>query len=500
MVMRNLFREKHVSVDVGEGMEAFEKRVLATIRRYRMFSAGEKVLVAVSGGVDSMVLLTVLMRLPLQLKLAVFHLNHGLRPEAVEDAALVARYAAAHDLPCYTAHPACDLATAKGRNSLQVAARQERYRLLALTADQHRIGKIALGHHADDQVETVLMRFLTGAGPEGLAGIPPVRDRYVRPLLEVGREEILAYARSLNLPWAEDASNQKPVYLRNRLRLQLIPYLEEEYQPGLRGRLRETAMICREWIEVGAELGREVLARWGLLQPDGRLTPNQNGGYLVPVTAWRELFPAVQRLLFRWLFFSLAKTDSYLEFVHSEAFLGLITAPEGKRIELPGGLMALKENRAVWLGPAKAAVSAQAQGEAREKWERLALAVPGVTVLPAQIGEVESQLLTGDALPADWDHVAPTEFYFDADQLTFPLYLRPRKPGDRFQPLGLNGSKKVKDLLISAKIPRHERWAYPLLVDGNDRILGVMGLRPAEQGKITAGSRRVLYLRYRPDQ
>ena len=91
--------------------------------------------------------------------------------------------------------------------------------------------------------------------------------------------------------------------------------------------------------------------------------------------------------------------------------------------------------------------------------------------------------MTGDALPADWDHVAPNEFYFDADQLTFPLYLRPRKPGDRFQPLGLNGSKKVKDLLISAKIPRHERWSYPLLVDGNDRILGVYGSTPGGAGE-----------------
>jgi len=479
-------------------MDGFEKRVLATIRRYRMLSAGEKVLVAVSGGVDSMVLLTVLLQLPLRLKLAVFHLNHGLRPEAEEEAALVARYAAAHDLPCFITRPDCDLQTAAGHGSLQVVARRERYRLLARTADQHGYEKIALGHQADDQVETVLMRFLAGAGPEGLAGIPPVRDRYVRPLLEVGRAEILAYARRRNLSWAEDASNQKPVYLRNRLRHQLLPYLEEEYQPGLRGRLRETAVICREWQDVLAALGREVLARWGLLQPDGRLTPNRNGGYLVPVTAWRQLFTAVQRLLFRWLFFSLTKTDAYLEFTHSEAFLGLLTGPPGKRIDLPGGITACKEGQAVWLGPAPVAAGNRAQGEAQERWERLMLTVPGVTILPARIGEVESRWLTVDALPADWNCVAPNEFYFDADQLTFPLFLRPRKPGDRFQPLGLGGSKKVKDLLIGAKIPRHERSAYPLLVDGEDRILGVLGLRPAERGKVTTRTRRVLYLQYRP--
>ena len=322
------------------------------------------------------------------------------------------------------------------------------------------------------------MRFLAGAGPEGLAGIPPVRDRYVRPLLEVGRAEILAYARNLNLPWAEDASNQKPVYLRNRLRHQLIPYLEEEYQPGLRGRLRETAAICREWQEVGDELAGEVLARWGLRQPDGRLTPNRYGGYLVPVAAWRELFPAVQRLIFRRLFFSLAKTDSYLEFIHSEAFVRLITAPEGKRIDLPGGLIALKENQAIWLGPAIVAAGVHAQEEGRANWGRLALVVPGVTVLPAQIGEVESKLLTVEALPTDWNEVAPNEFYFDADQLTFPLYARPRKPGDRFQPLGLDGSKKVKDLLINAKIPVMSGGLIHCWSTERPDF-GVMGLRPA---------------------
>lgn len=479
-------------------MEAFEKSVLATIRRYRMFSPGEEILVAVSGGVDSMVLLTVLMRLPLQLKLAVFHLDHGLRPEAAAEAALVASYAAANGLPCYTACLDRDLQRSKGRNSLQVAARQERYRLMAATADRLGIGKIALGHHADDQAETVLMRFLTGAGPEGLAGIPPVRDRYVRPLLEVGRGEILAYARSLNLVWAEDASNQKPVYLRNRLRHRLLPYLEEEYQPGLRGRLRETATICREWKEVLADLVEEALVRWGLVQSDGRLTPNRNGGYLLPVAAWLELSPAVRRLLFRRLFFSLVKTDCYLEFIHSEAFLGLIAAPGGKHIDLPGGLCAVKENQTLWLGPSNSCAGCETGGEDRENWAPLVLAVPGVTFLPARLGEVESQLLTAAKLPADWDQVPPAEFYFDADRLTFPLYLRPRRPGDRFQPLGLDGSKKVKDLLIAAKIPRQQRAAYPLLVDGRGRILGVIGLRPAEWGKITPATQRVLHLRYRP--
>ncbi|HHT48473.1 MAG TPA: tRNA lysidine(34) synthetase TilS [Firmicutes bacterium] len=476
-------------------MDAFEGKVLAAIQRYQMFSAGNRVLVAVSGGVDSMVLLAVLMKIPLRLRLAVFHLNHRLRPESEAEAELVASFASAHSLPCYIERLADDLHTCKGKKSLQVAAREVRYRLMDATADRLGMEKIALGHHADDQVETVLMRFLTGAGPEGLAGIPPVRGRYVRPLLEVSREEIMAYARQANLSWAEDASNQKPVYLRNRLRHGLLPYLEEEYQPGLRGRLRETALICREWIEVLEDLVGEVLQRWGVLQPDGKLAPNREGGYLTPVAAWLELPPAVQRVLFRRLFFSLAPADAYLEFIHSEAFLRLVKGPTGKEINLPGGLLAVKEETVLWLGLATAVPVWGSK--VPEDWGPLPLMVPGTTVLPANQGVVETKWLGRGDLPPTWEQVSPFEFYLDADRFTFPLYLRPRRPGDRFTPLGLGGSKKVKELFIAAKIPRLQRAAYPLLVDGEGRVLGVLGLRPAAQSKITVESRRVLYLNYR---
>lgn len=476
-------------------MEAFEEKVLATIRRYQMLSAGEKVLVAVSGGVDSMVLLTVLMRLPLRLALAVFHLNHRLRPEAEEEAKLVARYASANSLPCYTERLAEHWYTGKDKSSLQVAAREVRYGLMAATTDRLGITKIALGHHADDQAETVLMRIMTGAGPEGLAGIPPVRDRYVRPLLEVGREEILVYARRLGLEWAEDASNQKTVYFRNRVRHELLPFLEEEYQPGLRGRLRETAVICREWKAVVEEPVNEALKRGGLLQGSGRLTPNQDGGYLLPVALWQQLLPAVQRLLFRRLFFSLAPTSCSLKFIHSEAVLALVKGPEGKRINLPGGILALKRDQAFWIGPATAVK--ERPGKDREDWKAVVLRVPGTTILPANLGTVESKWLTQNELPLNWEEVSPFEFYLDADRFSLPLTVRPRRPGDRLALLGLDGSKKVKDVLIDAKIPPAQRGAYPILVDGDGCLLGVIGLRPSSQGMVSAQSGSVLYLHFR---
>ncbi|NLW56397.1 MAG: tRNA lysidine(34) synthetase TilS [Firmicutes bacterium] len=476
-------------------MRAFENKVLATIEHYRMLTEGEAVLVAVSGGVDSMVLLSVLQRLPLQLNLAVFHLNHGLRPSADEEAKMVARYAAAHSLPCYIEKIGYDLHAVKGV-SLQEAAREERYRRLVRTAQRLGSEKIALGHQADDQVETVLMRFLTGAGPEGLAGIPPVRGMFIRPLLEVGRTEILAYARQLQLPWAEDESNAEQVYLRNKIRHSLIPHLQSAYQPGLGERLKETAVICREWNEVMDGLAGKILRTWGLCTTGGRLRPNWEAGYRMPVTAWVKLHPALQRLVFRRLFFSLAPGGTNLGFTHSEAWRRLIAGPDGKLLHLPGGVTARRENGLLILSPEL--VTVHEEETEVPLAEPLPLNIPGLTILPGGKGRVEAKWLTRKELPRDWRETSSFEIFLDAAGLSFPLYLRQRRPGDRFFPLGAGGSKKVKDFLIDAKIPRRQRALYPLLVDHKGMILGVMGIRPDQRCRINPDSQQILYLKYQP--
>ncbi|NLZ44940.1 MAG: tRNA lysidine(34) synthetase TilS, partial [Clostridia bacterium] len=372
-------------------MHALEKKVLATIQEYKMVNPGEKVLVAVSGGVDSMTLLFVLRRLPLALRLHVFHLNHGLRPEAEAEKELVVKVCNEWGLPCRVEE--IKLAKRARGASLQERARRERYRLLAEAAQAVGATKIALGHQADDQVETVLMRFLTGAGPEGLSGIPPVRGPYIRPLLAVSREEILAYARNHSLPWLEDASNRETDYFRNRIRHRLLPLLQEEYQPGLGKRLQETAVLFREWEEFTGELVEKTLREWGVNGARARL---EDGSYRIPVRAWLTLAPALRRAVFRRLFFFLVQKNRVapaagddrgneqdigraggirLEFKHSEAFLHLLTGENGKRIILPGEMECRKENDLLLMGP-------------REAWERekaapfrQRLTVPGETVL-----------------------------------------------------------------------------------------------------------------------
>lgn len=460
-------------------MHELERKVLATVERHKMLDSGERVMVAVSGGVDSMTLLSVLRSLPLELKLHVFHLNHGLRPEAEEEAHLVAGVCKEWGLPCRVDR--VDLQKSAAGGSLQTRARRVRYRLLEEAAREAGAAKIALGHQANDQVETVLMRFLTGAGPEGLSGIPPVRGRFIRPLLEVGREEIQAYAREKALIWAEDASNRETIYLRNRIRHRLIPHLLREYQPRLEERLQETALVLREWTEFVAEAVETTLEEW-------QVDPGDEF-FAVPVERWLSLPVALRRAVFRRLFFCAARVGARPEFKHSEAVLQLLAGENGKRLILPGGVECRKENNLLYIHP---------------RWEKkekkafcYPLTIPGRTVLPGERGMVETAWVSRSAVPEDWQKVSCGEVFLDREKIAFPLFLRTRRPGDRFHPLGLDGSKKLKDFFTDRKIPRQVRDEILLLVDAKDRILWVTG-RPDERVRVTGQTREALYLQLLP--
>ena len=493
-------------------MENFEEKVLSTVRKYKMLDPKDKVLVAVSGGVDSLTLLAVLRKMPFNLDLSVFHLNHGLRPEAKEDAELVAEICRRWSIPHRIIE--INVKETKGTDSIQVAARNERYRLLEEAASQQGATRIALGHHADDQVETMLMRFLNGAGPEGMAGIPPVRGRYIRPLFEVSRAEILEYARQSGLVWAEDASNQKTDYFRNKIRHCLLPLLEKEYQPQLTKRLMTAAYLFQEWEEYLQTQVAYVLTEWRLESPARMsnharmhtcgLSPNDYGesaspvelslreesGFFeeirIPVEQWAVLSPALKRAVFRGVVFKI-QPGLRLEYKHSELFLDLLSGANGRKIFLPGDLEARKEHDQIIIRPVKE--------DAAESFF-LPLNIPGRTELPYGRGLITASQGKKDLLPKNWREVSPAEAFFDYDRVHLPLYLRPRKVGERFAPFGLAGSKKLKDFFSDLKLSKEERDRIPLLVDAEDRVLWVVGMRPSEVGPITDNTEHVLYLKY----
>ncbi len=227
---------------------AFLSRIRSFSARHGMFSPGMKIVVGVSGGADSVGLLQVLRQLAPEygLQLHVVHLNHMLRPEAADDAAFVRQLAHRLGLPATIGCARVGAIARRLRTGTEDAGRLARYWLLETVADRIGAQRIALGHHAGDQVETVLCNIMRGAGPGGLAGIPPRRGRVVRPLLCASKEEIAAYCRAAGLEWRTDASNLSPEFLRNRIRHRLLPLLQKEFNPRLDQAILRLAEIMGE--------------------------------------------------------------------------------------------------------------------------------------------------------------------------------------------------------------------------------------------------------------
>lgn len=228
-------------------VDKVEEQARNTIRRFGMVQPGQRVLVALSGGADSICLLHVLVRLreSLAIDVIALHVDHALRPESATQAQEVQRICVGLGVPCALRRVSVPERRARTGESVQDAARKMRYAALRKEAEATGAHRIAVAHNADDQAETVLMRLLRGAGMTGLAGIPPVRGSIIRPLIEVWGRDIRLYCKRHGLPIVEDPSNMSDAYLRNRLRHHLIPYIEEEYNPRFRAALCRTAELLR---------------------------------------------------------------------------------------------------------------------------------------------------------------------------------------------------------------------------------------------------------------
>src|SRR5690606_7110870 len=279
-------------------------RVLETARRCRMWAPGDRIVVAVSGGPDSVALLHVLTRLKDQesLDLVVAHLNHRLRGRSAdEDAAFVGSLAERWGLPAVVEEADVARMARQRGVGIQEAAREARYAFFSRVAEAWGAARIALAHHADDQVETVLFRLIRGTGTRGLAGIPPVRGPIIRPLIDVSREDIVAYCRRHRLPYRTDPSNRDMRYRRNRIRWELIPLLEERYNPRVREAIVRMARILRDeddFLDRYADGVYRSIAREGEAPgPDGSRAEVQE--VFIPRDALGGLHRAVQRRVLR---------------------------------------------------------------------------------------------------------------------------------------------------------------------------------------------------------
>jgi tRNA(Ile)-lysidine synthase len=438
-------------------------------------------LVAVSGGVDSMVLLDVLVRVggSYPLRLVVGHVNHGLRgPASDADEALVRDFALTHSLPFYSARlTEAEIAEIKQGN-LEEKARSVRYRYLLSMAACHDCQSILTAHSKSDQAETVLLRLIRSTGLTGLCGIRPVltmdKTDIARPLLHVTREEITAYAKQAGVPYLQDAMNDDTAYTRVRIRKELMPALQEHFNPGMATALANLSDIVRE-----------EEAYW-----------ERTIGFLARLVGWATLESPGDRLLFvdcskaeqrRLLRYYCERHGLELSFKHIESAVDLLRAgaPQSELHLASGVHLYRRYNRFYFSSPIAAEDNA----------ERYRVAINAVTALPMFGAALRVEAGRREELDTRLEPGACV--IVDRDCLQGEMMVRSRNAGDRIFPLGLQGSKKVKKILQEQRIEKEERARIPLVCAG-DEIIWIAGICLSDTVKVTDATRHVLRLTLEP--
>ena len=474
----------------------------------------DNLVVAVSGGPDSLCLLHLLTQLAPQfdLTLTVAHLNHQLRgPEADADAAFVRDFASKWNLPIsIQTRPVAELAATR-QQSIEETARQVRYAFLWQVALEVGANKIAVGHNADDQVETVLMHLLRGSGLAGLRGMRPVMDiatlhlhaddlpstkfqsppRLIRPLLDTPRADIETYCQTHSLTPRRDDSNQDTTFFRNRLRHELLPYLET-YNPNIRRVLRRTASVVAADVDF---LRDHVDQAWRFVLKNASVERVE-----IDLFNWLSLPLALKRATLRRAVQTLRQHLRDINFEHVETALEIIEKRNtGAQATLPQGLM-LTVGYDIFSIADQSAVIPLLNLPQLLVQTTLTLPVPGAIRLPQTNWCFKAELLTADQVSqSQVRQVNPWEAYLDAEMVGEQSALRTRRPGDTFCPLGLGGQhKKLNEFMIDQKIPAGQRDYWPLLI-ARDQIMWVCGYRPDERACLRPTTRRILHVKFERD-
>ena len=475
------------------------RKVAGTIASHSMISAGDRVLAGVSGGMDSVALLCVLEILgeAQGWRLGIAHLNHGLRgAEADRDAAFVEGLAKTRNVPYYKKRIDLHAIRKQSGRNLEEAGREARYDFFHEISGRFGFDRIAVGHHLDDDAELILMNMLRGSGPAGMSGIPPVRGRIVRPLIHCRQKEIESFLRSENIEYVHDQSNDNTRFQRNHIRRLLIPALEQ-YNPRVVENLHRMGQISageNRWIE-------------SLVSPVfEKAVSDRSAGMLVMETGILASQPEpVRRRMVRRAILEIKESLRRIAFRHVDAVLELARRSSG-----PGAQLHL---------PGKVRVARCRNGKGADvlvftaETKSLRTSAPAVPEAP-----VFSHIVTRDAavsgcidipeagckmvfsrFPAHAIRSFPGQdtAVADWDELEFPLRIRTVFPGDRFVPLGMKHSQKLKKFFINNKVPRYRRPFIPLLTSA-ERIVWVAGMRMDERFRMTDKTRTVFVIRQEP--
>jgi tRNA(Ile)-lysidine synthase len=465
--------------------------VRRTIRSHGLLPTGSRVVVALSGGADSVALLFVLREIAAAERFQVAgaaHLNHQLRgAEADADAEFCRDLAARLDLPIDieridVAHLARETGT-----SIEHAAHMARHAFFDRARARLGATAVAVAHTKDDQAETFLLRLLRGAGPRGLSGIHPRAGIVVRPFIDTSRSDVRDFLRAAGITFREDASNADRSIPRNRIRHELLPLLEADFSPGIVDVLDREAAIAREDADYLEAVARAAAAR---------LISQTTRGVELDAAALAAEPPAIARRVIRLAQQMAAGPDRFIGFDAGEAVRRYAVSKSTGQLDLPGHRVNRRGGSLVLTG-----------SRGREKPIPAAdflyqLAVPGQVAVPEAACAISADsrpVPLGRSAGEAW-HLAgrSDEAVIEARHLAAPLAVRNRRPGDAFRPLGLNGRKTLQDFFVDAKIDRVEREITPVIVDSAGQIVWIAGLALAEEFRVTDATRDVVILKRLP--
>ncbi len=443
-------------------------KLLDTIHDFNLFQKGDKICVAYSGGRDSTALLSLLLEIRRDWDISLYlgHFNHGIRASSADDERFVRNIASSQKIPLFVESVDVPSYAKQNRLNLEEAGRLLRYEFLDRIAETIGGAKIATGHTMSDQAETFFLRLIRGSGSRGLAGIYPVIDgRVIRPLLRIEREEIEDYLKKKGLEYCIDESNFDPSFMRNRIRSDLIPYLQKNFDPKIVPRLGKlTSLLMEEdslLDSLSADKTRDVM-----LERDDRVELDIKKLLGLPL--------AIQRRVVRHFIHALKGDLQRISFEDVEKILKL---DEGKEFSLKGSLV-LKRGQGLIF------VKESMPSKVQYAYSWMENQILDIGELGMRFVGTRQENLKFFSMRTD-NYI---EAYLDLDKLQFPLHVRNRQDGDRYQPLGSPGRKKLKEIMRAKNIPRPERDRHPVFLSG-DEIVWVLGLPVSEKHKIMPKTR-----------
>ena len=490
-----------------------EEKVFSYIEEHDMISPGHRVVAGVSGGADSVCLLFLLLEYARKrkIKLAVVHVNHGLREDAGEDAEFVRGLCLQEGVPFFLREVNVGELAAREKCSLEEAGRMVRYRAFREVAESLCADRIAVAHTANDRAETMLFHLFRGSGVKGLCGIPPRREEIIRPLLCLERSEIESYLAGRGIPYRLDSTNEEDAYTRNRIRHHILPIAEQEVSAGAVAHMLRTADMLSELEEYLGQQTKEAMADCVVRNPrdgerlpadgkadskDGKVDSQDNNMALsVDVEKFRQLHIAIQKHLLLLLLQEMAPGGRDISAVHVEDILSLFEKKGNPQMDMPFGIRAVRRYGNVFL----------------VRGEELCDPAPGMlhqeVVLPS--GETENPLVydLGDYGQAEiavffakkGQEIHRNEYtkWLDCDKILELPVFRCRQTGDYFSLADGRGGtvhKSLKDYMINEKIPRESRSRTLLLAEGN-HVLWLAGYRISEYYKVTENTKRILQVK-----